>query len=278
MNESFLELRNITFGYPKSDYKIFNDLSFELSNEHHIIGLIGSNGSGKTALARILTGLVKVQSGKVYLFGSDITKLRTTKKLDKISLSFQMMNNAFITSSVKDEISYNLQLKEKISGEKIEKNNLISFQNEFYNTKKDQHPLTLSGGEKRKLSFELLRILDPDMYILDEPTLGLDFYGIKDLESEIYNLKEQKKKVLIISHDLSMLLKVTDSIIILGKDEESKNSLITYQGSLEKYLIENFDQAQEFLNIPIEFNLYYQDLQKNAENSYKSYLEFLKYD
>ena len=276
MPENYLELKNITFKYPKSNYNIFEGFSLKLSSKDDIVGIVGPNGSGKTALARILTGLVKIQSGNVFLFEKDITKLRTTKRIEKILLSFQMMNNAFITSSIEDEINYNFQLKTKLVKNTYLSTNSETYILDFFKNKLKQHPLTLSGGEKRKLSFQLLRIINPEVYILDEPTVGLDYYGVKELQNEIFELQKQKKKIIIISHDVGFLLSLVNSCVILIKQQEAENTVIAYQGSLENYLLNNFNSAQKFLNIPIEFSLYIDKYSKNKQHFNQSYFEFLQ--
>lgn len=275
MSENFLELQNITFSYQKKKQYIFENFSVSIPSSNNIIGLLGSNGSGKTALAKILIGLVKTESGKVYLNEEDITKLRTTKRLSKISMTFQMTNNSFVKNTVKDELNYTYKLAQKIRSKLIQNDQRSNILPENWSSKTNQQPLTLSGGEKRKLIFQLLRILNPDLYILDEPTVGLDFYNIQELKKEIEQLKQSNKKVIIISHDLPFLLSLIDTCIILDKNENSNLSSLLYQGSLENYLLEQFSEADQFLNIPIEFIIYREKLLKNDLNKNFSYKNFL---
>jgi len=284
MEENFLELSNINVYLPNSKTFIFKDLNLSLTNQSPIIGLIGSNGSGKTILAKVLMGLLQIKSGKINLFGYDITKIKTTKRLNHVSLSFQMINTSFLKHSVKDEVNFNQKLiSDRYKNQNVKEEVNSHLQQEltlnikkFVAKKEQQHPLTLSGGEKRKLNFYLLRMNNPDLYILDEPTVGLDYFGIQELIKEIQELTKNNKKILIITHDLQFLMSLTDQVVILHKHEQTQVSSIRYQGSLVKYLLANEQESKTFLTIPIEFELYREKiLSKELTNEidYKTFLE-----
>lgn len=284
MEECFLELSNINVYLPNSKTFIFKDLNLSLTNNSPIVGILGSNGSGKTLLAKVLMGLLKIKSGKIILFGENITKVKTTKRLNRLSLSFQMINTSFLRHTVKDEVFFNqklisdrnknLNVKERVNNNQQQERTVII--KEFLAKKEHQHPLTLSGGEKRKLSFYLLRMNNPDLYILDEPTVGLDYFGIQELKKEMQELTRNNKKIVIITHDLPFLMSLTDQVIILHKHEQTQVSSIRYQGSLTNYLLANEQEANSFLTIPIEFELYRNKiLSKELANGidYKTFLE-----
>lgn len=284
MEECFLELSNINVYLPNSKTFIFKDLNLSLTNNSPIVGILGSNGSGKTLLAKVLMGLLKIKSGKIILFGENITKVKTTKRLNRLSLSFQMINTSFLRHTVKDEVFFNqklisdrnknLNVKERVNNNQQQERTVII--KEFLAKKEHQHPLTLSGGEKRKLSFYLLRMNNPDLYILDEPTVGLDYFGIQELKKEMQELTRNNKKIVIITHDLPFLMSLTDQVIILHKHEQTQVSSIRYQGSLTNYLLANEQEANSFLTIPIEFELYRNKiLSKELANEidYKTFLE-----
>ncbi len=271
----FLDIENISVVLPNSKKYLFYDFNLKLTNEP-IIGLLGSNGSGKTVLAKTLAGLCKVKSGKITLFGEDITKIKTTKRLNLLSLSFQLLSDAFLKQTVKEEVVFNnklIQLRRKnvhqnLTEQKFEKGFLIG--------KERQHPLTLSGGEKRKLSFYLLKMNDPELYILDEPTNGLDYFEIQQLKEEIKQLNERKKKVIIITHDIQFLLTLTDQVVILHKDEANQLSSVLYQGSLSSYLRNKTEQAMSFLTIPLEFKIYLKKITSNELSEDITYQKFLQ--
>ncbi len=278
MTENFLELKNIGVNLPGTKKKIFQELNLALPKETSIVGLLGSNGSGKTLLAKMIMGLIKIKSGKIILFGNDITKIKTTKRLDSVSLSFQMINMSFLKHSVSEEFAYNQDLLfKRKETQNIESKLPIEIEN-FNTSKKNQHPLTLSGGEKRKLSFYLLRMNDPEMYILDEPTVGLDQYGINELLKDLQGLVNLGKKILIITHNLQFLMKLTDNVLILTKDEKTQISSLHYQGSLTSYLLTKKDEAKSFLTIPIEFEIYQEQLSTNKLQKSIDYQSFLKMD
>ena len=276
MEESFLELHDINLNLPNSKKTLFYNLNLELSNKLSIIGVLGSNGSGKTILAKMLSGLVKIKSGQIKIFNTNITRYKTTKRLNYISMSFQMINMSFIRHTVKDEIDYNQNLLIKRKKQLINSKEIQQIQPKLFSEKEMQHPLTLSGGEKRKLSFYLLKESDPKCYILDEPTVGLDYYGVQELKKDILELKNQNKKIIIITHNLQFLLSLTDEVIILHKDTVSQISSILYQGSLTSYLLNNKNEANQFLSIPLEFEIYRDKLETGEISQGLKYENFLQ--
>ena len=276
MKEKFLKLENISVVLPGTKTKLFSNFSLELLDQN-ITGLIGSNGCGKTILAKTLSGLIKVKSGKIFLFGKDVTKLKTTERLDKISLSFQMVNMSFLRQTISDEINYTQKLIDKRTNKKVKSNDEEILRNQFlFKGKENQHPLTLSGGEKRKLSFHLLKLNNPDFYILDEPTVGLDYFEIQELKKEIQLLKKQNKKVLLITHNLQFLLALTDEIVVLEKDQVKQQTFLKYQGSLEHYLMNQTEEARSFLTFPIEFEIFMQKIMSKELEQDLKYETFLE--
>jgi energy-coupling factor transporter ATP-binding protein EcfA2 len=183
---------------------------------------------------------------------------------------------SFIRHSLKDEILYSQKLLSEINLDKEQIINEVKQLLELFKDNENQHPLSLSGGEKRKLIFNLLKLSDPEIYILDEPTVGLDYYAIQELKKEIISLKLRNKKVIIITHDLKFLLSITDEVLILQKDEHTGMSSICYQGSLSRYLIHNEEVAKLILTIPIEFTIYKNKLLSNEIPSQTMYFDFLQ--
>ena len=276
MDDHFLEVHNLTFSFPNSKENFFNKLSVSFKSNQSIIGILGSNGCGKTLFAKILTGLEKNKEGTIKIFGENLEKLKTRNRLTFISMSFQLVNNTFLKHSIKDEIEYTKLMVTKI---KKSENKQNIEDKEFllpFRDKMDQHPLTLSGGEKRKLNFQLLRILNPQIYILDEPTVGLDYYALEELKNEISNLTKQNKKILIITHDIKFLLTLTDSVVIIDKNTISNTSAIIYQGSLRTYLMEHANSAEKTFSIPIEFKIYKNMINSNELDNKTTYNDFLK--
>ena len=276
MKNNFLELHNIHVLLPNTKTIIFQDLNIEIDDQNSVIGILGSNGSGKTIFSKILAGLVKTKSGEIKLFDKDITRFKTTKRLDLLSMSFQMVNNSFIRHTVEDEIEYNRNLVKKSNSKSSKKSEFQAIDPKFMPEKRLQHPLTLSGGEKRKLAFYILKETDPECFILDEPTIGLDYYEIQELRKKIEELKRYGKKVIIVTHNLQFLFSLTDQVIILHKDNNTQISSIHYQGSLTSYILNNITEAKLIFSIPLEFELYMDKKAKKeiAENvSYKEFFE-----
>lgn len=207
-----LDIKNLSKSY--KELKALDNLTLSI-NKNELFGLLGENGAGKTTLIKILTTLIKKDSGKVKVFNYDLDK--DEKEIRKI-INISPQDNALANNlTIKENINffkdiYKIDDKEYISS-LIDKFKL----NEYLNKKIK----TLSGGFKRRTSILISLLSKPEILFLDEPTLGLDVLARK----EVWNiLKELKNKCTIIltSHYLEEIESLCDNLCILksGKLKE----------------------------------------------------------
>ena len=141
-----------------------------------ITALIGASGSGKTLLSYLMTGLVLPSEGTISIEGNTIDKnTKDLKQIRKmIGYVFQNPEEQFFTSSVKKEIEFSLknyQYKlDKIEEQVLNSLKMVGLDESFL----DRNPFCLSGGEKEKLALAIALSLNPNILILDEPTIYLD--------------------------------------------------------------------------------------------------------
>ena len=276
MSENFLTVENLSFKFPKAKDFMFKNLNFSFPIDQDIIVILGSNGTGKSLLAQLLVGLQKIHSGSIKYFDQELTKLSTSERIKYISLTFQMVNKSFIKDTVEQELLFALNLREKNTKHVKQVDDFTETFPLIKNSLKDKHPLKLSGGEKRLLTLQLIDITNPEIIILDEPTVGLDFFHIQELIKLIHYLKSKKKKIIVITHDLKFLLSICDYCILLEKDKSDDLRSITYQGSLMDLLLNNFNLANSILSIPIEFILFREKVLNKEFESITDYQTYLK--
>ena len=222
MSQPLIEVKNIHKRYAK--YHALDNVSFNIY-EGRICGLIGENGAGKTTLIRIISGLIKQDSGEIV--GLKGCKLSSIVESPALHLNL----------SAYDNLQYQLLLcGENPSHEKIEEVlNLVGLAN--VDSKKKAKDFSL--GMRQRLAIGLAIIDSPKLLILDEPINGLDPKGIKDIRDILATLKNDFNiTILISSHILSELDLIADDYVIMSKgkviQEDSKSTILS---SLAKKVI-----------------------------------------
>ncbi|NHJ03960.1 MAG: ABC transporter ATP-binding protein [Candidatus Heimdallarchaeota archaeon] len=211
---SLIEIKNLTFGYNQNQGLLFNNLSLTLP-KGEIISIIGRNGAGKTTLAKLMIGMLRPQKGDIQIDNESTNKKTIAEIAEKIGYVFQNPNIMLFTHTVEKELELSL-LRFNLTKEEAEKR--IQEMLDFFNLEifRKVHPRLLSRGEKQKLALAIVLIQNPQAIILDEPFSGIDIKQKNLIRNYILELKEQKKLVLIITHDLDAVLEYSDRVISMN--------------------------------------------------------------
>lgn len=189
-----------------------------------IISILGQNGSGKTTLVKHLNGLLRPTEGCISYLSEDIATKSVAQISKNIILVFQHPEHMLFEDNVYNELTFcartqNVPFQEEDALKTLEKYGLLE--------KKDLFPLNLSMGERHTLTILSVLYSSADVIILDEPTLGMDLHLKKKLEEIIHSIKEQGKTVIMISHEIPLVFKLSDEVLILNKSDK------VYEGTLE---------------------------------------------
>jgi len=202
-NKKIFEVNNLT--YKIKDRTIINNISFDI-NEGERVLILGENGKGKTTLVRLLSKMIKPTAG-------DIKQYITNKKrnwFNEIGIVYQNPNYQLFMPTVEKEILYNAKSKE-LAYELLNKFDLEKYKN--------RHPLSLSEGEKRKLTVALVLARLPKVLFLDEPTVGQDYDNLLNMINIINEFRnEYKTTIITISHDIRCANSLCDKCIILDNE------------------------------------------------------------
>ena len=180
-----------------------------------VLALLGPNGAGKTTLAKHLNGLLKPTRGRVLVDGIDTRSLSVAELSRKVGYVFQEPERMFFTGRVFDEVAFgpgNLGLSE----DEIEKRVRRALSLVGLEDYEDRKPLSLSGGEMRRLAMACVLAMGTDYVILDEPTSDLDGWGFEAVVEVIGKLRKEDKGVLLVTHDVELALEVSDRAVILS--------------------------------------------------------------
>ncbi|MDP3387702.1 MAG: ABC transporter ATP-binding protein [Eubacteriales bacterium] len=182
-------------------------------NKSEFVSIIGPNGSGKTTLGKVVSGIIKQDSGDVFIDDKNIKDMSLPEIGRKIGYLFQNPDRQIFAPTVYEELSFAMKYK-KTATDIIEKR-----VNEILNIfelshLRDASTYSLSQGEKQRLALGAMLLNDPEYLILDEPTTGLDPKRKYEL-SKLLDSMVNRVGILLISHDKAFVLKHSHRIIEL---------------------------------------------------------------
>lgn len=251
-----IEVKNVEYSYLDGTLAL-DDISLSIEKGEYVV-IVGRNGSGKTTLVKHLNGLLKPTKGNVIIDGMD-TKEHTIAEISrKASYLFQNPNHQIFSNTVYSEISFALKrnqvpenkIREKVD-EVIDILGLGSIRN--------QHPMFINLAQKQLVAIASYLVLDPEVFILDEPTSSLDYNECKGI-NEITNLLSKKgHTMVVITHDMNFVVEHPERVIVMddGKqifDGESgelfcKNDILD-RACLTPPQIKRMNSRLNGLNIP----------------------------
>lgn len=221
---SLLKTNKVGFTYPGADNPhraTITDISFEIS-AGETVGIIGHTGSGKSTLLQTLNGLLKPDSGTVFIDEADLWEepKQIYQKRFKVGLVFQYPEYQLFEESVYLDIAYgpkNMGLSDDEIDRRVkEYSSLLGLRAEHL----QKSPFDLSGGEKRRAALAGILAMEPKVLVLDEPTAGLDPIGRKMLFSAVKKYQEKNNAgVIIVSHSMEDLAALCDRLLVLNKGE-----------------------------------------------------------
>jgi lipopolysaccharide export system ATP-binding protein len=238
--DSLIESRNLQKIYKGK--KVVSDVSIHVKRGE-IVGLLGPNGAGKTTSFYMIVGLVRPDSGKVFLEGRDITG-RPMYQRARLGIGYLAQEpSVFRRLTVRQNV---LSILETLGISRSEQyRRLDALLDELDLTRlADQMAYTLSGGERRRLEITRALVREPSILMLDEPFSGVDPLAVADVQGIIIKLQKRGLGILITDHNVRETLSIVDRAYLLFEGKvlrEGKSSfLIQDEMSRELYLGKTF--------------------------------------
>ena len=232
-----LVFNNVYFKYPGAEENVLEDISFEaLPGE--TVAIIGSTGSGKSTIVKLIPRLFDVSGGSITYGGIDIRNMKQSELRDKIGYATQKA--VLFTGDIKSNIEFGRDVSEEELNNAIkisQSENIVSASKDGVNAPITQGGTNVSGGQKQRLSIARALAKDKNIYIFDDSFSALDYATDKKLRSELSELiKKSKATVIIVAQRISTI-RNADKIIVLdegkivglGKHEELLSNCETYK-------------------------------------------------
>ncbi len=199
--------------------------------EGEILGVVGESGSGKTTLGRIICGIEKPTSGKITIFGEDVSISFPKRLRKKIQMVFQdPFSSLNPRMKIKDIVAEPLYVHTSLSKKEIEDRvDELLIRVGLTPQDKEKYPHEFSGGQRQRISIARAIIIAPSLIVLDEPTSSLDVFIQAQIINLLLDLKEEHDLTYIfISHNIPLVAKIANRIAVMQKGK------IVEMGSSEK--------------------------------------------
>ena len=189
------------------------------AEDGQMVGIIGHTGSGKSTLLQHLNGLLKPDSGRIVIGGTDITEpgVSMVQIRKKIGLVFQYPEYQLFEETVAKDVAFgpkNLGLSQEEIDERVRE--AIELVGLDFETIKDRSPFDLSGGQKRRVAIAGVVAMRPEVLILDEPTAGLDPKAHKDVLAMVEEVHRRTGNItILVSHNMADIARLCDKIIVI---------------------------------------------------------------
>jgi lipopolysaccharide export system ATP-binding protein len=217
-------------------------------NTGEIIALLGRNGAGKTTTFQMIVGLIKPDSGTIYLDGTDISKHTSNQRAGDGITYLPQENSVFLKTTVEKNLTMILELKKYKKTEVATKTDQLLEELGLQSLRK-QPAFSLSGGERRRLEICRALILNPKFLLLDEPFTGIDPLTIVEIQRNLLSLKKKGIGIILSDHNVRDTLKITDNGYVIDHGEilikGNPQQIATDEMAKEKFLGENFKLGDE---------------------------------
>lgn len=255
---SIINVENLTYKYnagTSNEVLALNDVSFKVESGE-FLGIIGKTGSGKSTLVKHLNGLLKPDSGKVFIDENDIWKNKKTLKKARfdIGLCFQYPEYQLFAQTVLEDIAFG-----PINMGKSDKEAMDLAKSSAKIMKIDENileksPFELSGGQKRRVAIAGIIAMDPKVLVLDEPFASLDPESVEELSDLLKDyIKNKDKTIVVVSHDMTQMANLCDRIIVLNDGKLVMNNtpekIFEDVDTLNKYDLDIPEITQIFIEL-----------------------------
>lgn len=247
-----IEAKHLTFTYPDGDQPVLKDVSFKIQ-KGQMVGILGRTGSGKSSLVDLFLRTHNVSEGQLFIDGYDVMKLPIHDV--RALMGYVPQDNFLFSETIEDNIAFsfddlkNVDVKEAAKLADVH-DNIIGFKDQ-YQTMLGERGVTVSGGQKQRLSIARAIAKNPEILILDDSVSAVDTKTEEAIINNLFNIRKHKTTIFI-AHRISTV-KHMDLIILLDKGQVVASGTHTslletsplYQDMVKRQQLENMIEEDE---------------------------------
>ncbi len=243
---SIIKIENLNFRYDRE--RVLEDINLSIP-KGAFLGIVGPNGSGKSTLLKLVLGLLKVQQGNIELFGIPQNKFKEWNRIGFVSQKANSFNTGF-PATVYEVVASGLAKKAGIF-RRISSKYKVDIKNAIHSV--GMGPFTmrnigeLSGGQQQRVFIARALVSNPDVLILDEPTVGVDSQNVQNFYDMLDRLnKDLGITLVLVTHDIGTISNKVTHIACLNKH-------LHFHGKAEEFEKQKENQLSSFYGHDVHF-------------------------
>src|SRR5699024_4400823 len=245
MPDSIIRLENVNFAYDSKT--VLNDVNLEIKRGT-FMGLVGPSGGGKTTIIKIILGLLKPDSGEVLITDQAIQHFKARSRIGFVSQKANAFNKGFpatvcevVSMGLTSKLGYFRFLNKKNKQQVLHAIDQVGMLDYAYKNIGD-----LSGGQQQRVFISRALVSEPDLLILDEPTVGIDFKNVERFYELLHKLNtEQNITMLLVTHDTGAMTNYATDIVCL-------NQTLHFHGRSEEYSALSTEDLSRIYGHPVQ--------------------------
>lgn len=215
MSTNIIEVKDLVQKYGKDNNIALNGINLEIK-KGDFLAVIGQNGAGKTTLVKHFNGLLRPESGSIFINGQDISTQSIAQLAQKVGYVFQNPDHQIFLNSVEKEVAFgpgNLHLTLDEARRRTE----MAMEKVGIKHLRNESPLSLSKGQRQRVALASVLAMESEILILDEPTTGQDYHEAIQIMDLIAALNRKGHTIIFITHDMQLVAQYAKRVILMGK-------------------------------------------------------------
>ncbi|SKB00310.1 energy-coupling factor transport system ATP-binding protein [Caloramator quimbayensis] len=210
-----LSVENISYKYYKDSEYVIKDISFNI-NSGEVMAILGNNGAGKSTLLKVISGIARQQEGTIKYMGEPIDRWSVKKRGQVIGYVMQNPNHMITKNIVFDEVAFGLRnngYDEDFVKKRVEDTLKVCSLYQYRNWP----IMSLSYGQRKRVTIASILAMQPKIIILDEPTAGQDYRNYREFMSFLDDIKKTGISIVMITHDMHLALEYAQRAVVMSE-------------------------------------------------------------
>lgn len=246
-----INIKDLEFSYEK--HLVLNHINLSISS-NETVGLVGANGAGKSTLLNLILGLLPPDQGSISICEQPLNKKTLAQARAKMGFVFQDSDNQLFMNSAYEDVAFGPK-NYGFSKEDVNRLTMNALEQVGAVYLKEKAAYQMSGGEKKLIAIATILSMNPELILMDEPTVSLDPRNRRQL---IHLLNQLPQAKLIASHDLDMIMDTCERTILIGKGK------IVADGPTQQILTNPKLMEENGLELPLRFQGQYNPISSST--------------